>query len=192
MHRDCERLRGTSPCGCRPENRPHSGDFWRAALLQKPMRRELVCMVMLVGCGSGGDATDGASGNGGGPEALSGTIAGSPWEVSAAYTDSFLSNDQDAWVVLLGNDDTGSCDAPNISLESAKLQLRVPLISGEYALDASSNRRVNLFIPPSTSSSLSVGTVTVEAVSATALVASLSIADTDVVLDGFFAATICP
>ena len=60
-------------------------------------------LLLATACGSGSDAAHGGAGGGGGTGgALAGTIDGQPWTLSAAYTDSFLTNSTDAWVILRG------------------------------------------------------------------------------------------
>ena len=142
-------------------------------------------LLLIAGCGESTGPDDG------GGDTLTGTVDGSDWTVNAGFTDNFLSNAEELWVILFG-DANASCDNLTAPVTAAKLQLRVPNTVGSYELSAAANRELNVFIPPSTSLSIATGTLEVVAVSATAVEAELSVSDQGVVIDGSFTAEICP
>lgn len=159
-----------------------------------PLRPICAALTLLLAtaCGSGSDAAHGGAGGGGGTGgALAGTIDGQPWTLSAAYTDSFLTNSTDAWVILRGEPDPGSCASPNSPVQAPKLQVRVPRKVGEYPISADTNREVNVLIPPSTSLSIGTGTLVVKEASATIVKATLTIDEAPVQISGELWAEIC-
>jgi hypothetical protein len=144
--------------------------------------------VMVSACGGGSDDSSSTSA----PVAetpMAGTVAGAPWTVMAAETDSFLSDDTSFYVTLYG-EAVAACSGA--FPDSPSVTFIVPRQAGDYPLG---QMYFATFYTPADNNNLiaSSGHIVIDSVTDTMLTGGATIEyDANNKLDGKFTINVCP